>query len=175
MSDLHVLSRGLFVKPRGEEIIRAGILAQDKLFQRGASIDDPQQIADYFQVRLGWRPHEVFAVLWLDEQSRVLSYEEIQSGTVNRSDLHLRRILAAGLAAGAQKLICSHNHPSGDCTPSQADLKVTELLEDYARLVGIAVVDHIVVGRETCSFKEKGYMGMSGVVNHACGEDMGLG
>lgn len=90
--------------------------------------------------------HEVFAVMFLDTRNRLIAYEPMFRGTINRITVYPREVARQALAHNATAVVAHHNHPSGDCTPSVHDLHVTQDLQDTLRLIDVEVLDHIVTG-----------------------------
>jgi DNA repair protein RadC len=104
-------------------------------------------------------PHEVFACIFLDNQNRVICFEELFHGTINQASIYPRELVKRALKHNAAKLILAHNHPSGNPSPSQADQEMTVLLQQALSFVDIQVIDHIVVGsNQTLSFAEAGLL-----------------
>ncbi|MFY9114507.1 MAG: DNA repair protein RadC [Dethiobacteria bacterium] len=122
-----------------------------------AAITSPRHVADLFMEELRYRKKEYFKLLLLNTKNRIISREEISVGSLNASIVHPREAFITPLKKSAASVILVHNHPSGDPTPSQEDLAVTQRLVDSGKLLGIEVKDHIIIG-DGCylSFKEKG-------------------
>jgi DNA repair protein RadC len=100
---------------------------------------------------------EVFMVLYLDSQNRLVKDEILFYGTINSASVYPREVVKAALKNNAAAVIFAHNHPSGIAEPSQADKLITNKLQQALQLVDISVLDHIIVGGETCvSFAERG-------------------
>lgn len=119
----------------------------------------PQLVKDYLQMRLGALPHEVFAVLFLDAQHRLIACEELFRGTLTQTSVYPREVLKRALELNAASLILAHNHPSGLLEPSRADELLTQTLKSSLALVDIRVLDHMVVGRcGAVSFAERGLL-----------------
>ena len=117
----------------------------------------PQQVRDYLCLRLGSLSREVFAVLFLDAQNRVLAQEELFSGTLTQTSVYPREVVKRALHHNAASVIFAHNHPSGIAQQSRADELLTTTLKDALALVDIRVLDHfIVAGNATLSFAERG-------------------
>jgi DNA repair protein RadC len=114
----------------------------------GTKITSNQTAQRFIIGKLGSYPHEVFACLFLDNQHRVICFEELFTGTLHEAAIYPREVVKRGLAHNAAKVILCHNHPSGNVNPSKADIEMTFVLKDALALVGIQVLDHIVVGRE---------------------------
>lgn len=111
-------------------------------------LNDPRRAADFLRLQLGDRPHEVFAVLMLDGQHRLIAYEELFRGTLGQASVYPREVVLRALHHGAAAVVLAHNHPSGVAEPSAADVSLTRQLRDALGLVGVRVLDHLVVTRE---------------------------
>lgn len=117
----------------------------------------PQVTLQYLQLLLAHQEREIFLVMFLDNQHRVIRHQEMFAGTINCVEVHPREIVRAALKANAAALILAHNHPSGRAEPSQADRMITEHIVQACRLLEIRVLDHLVIGRgEHVSFAERG-------------------
>ncbi|MFM2482828.1 DNA repair protein RadC [Celerinatantimonas sp. YJH-8] len=101
---------------------------------------------------------EVFAVLLLDNQHRLIEFKELFLGTIDAASVYPREVVKAVLAVNAAAVIFTHNHPSGEPEPSQADKNITTRLKDALGLIDVRVLDHIVVGDTCVSFAERGYL-----------------
>lgn len=121
------------------------------------SLGNPKEVKDYLRLVLGGRQQEVFLVLFLDTQHRVIASEELFHGTLTQTSVYPREVVKRALANNSAGVLLSHNHPSGIATPSQADLLLTAALTQALGLVDIRVLDHILVGEhEAVSFAERG-------------------
>lgn len=126
---------------------------------RGEPLSSPQQAGAYLQARLRDREHEVFAVLFLDSQHRVLECEELARGTLDGASVYPREVVKSALRRNAAAVILAHNHPSGVAEPSAADRALTERLRQALAVVDIRVLDHLVVGDgPPVSFAERGWI-----------------
>ena len=105
----------------------------------------PQAVRDYLQLQLGSRPYEVFAVLFLDSQHRLIVLEEMFRGTLTQTSVYPREIVIRALALNAASVVLAHNHPSGTTKPSRADEALTHTLKAALALVDVRVLDHFVV------------------------------
>ena len=124
-----------------------------------SALTSPQAVRDYLRLVLGGREHEVFVVIFLDAQHRVLSVEELFRGTLTQTSVYPREIVKAALRANAAAVIFAHNHPSGVAEPSQADELLTRQLKEALGMVDVKVLDHLIVaGRSTLSFAERGLL-----------------
>ena len=121
--------------------------------------DAPAKVKNYLQLQLGALEHEVFAVLFLDAQTRLIKLEEMFRGTLTQAAVYPREVLKRALELQASAVIFAHNHPSGAAEPSRADELLTQTLKSALALVDIRVLDHLVVGRnEVISFAERGLL-----------------
>ncbi len=130
---------------------QAKAILMGSLREPGASIHAPAAVRDYLQLQLAAREREVFVVLFMDMQCRVIEYEEIFFGTLGTAEVHPREVIKQALHYNAAAVIVAHNHPSGDPAPSNADIAITQSLKTALALVDICLLDHIVVGREAVS------------------------
>ncbi len=105
----------------------------------------PQAVRDYLQLQMGSRPHEVFAVLFLDSQHRLIVLEEMFRGTLTQTSVYPREVVIRALALNAASVVLAHNHPSGTAKPSRADEALTQTLKSALALVDVRVLDHFVV------------------------------
>ncbi|MGC1571498.1 MAG: DNA repair protein RadC [Pseudolabrys sp.] len=111
-------------------------------------------VIDYCRTAMAFADKEQFRVLFLDKRNRLIADELQQVGTIDHTPDYPREVVKRALELSATALILVHNHPSGDPTPSHADIQMTQTIIDVARPLGIAVHDHIVVGKEGhASFK----------------------
>ncbi|NML17744.1 RadC family protein [Azohydromonas caseinilytica] len=121
--------------------------------------DAPAKVKDYLALRLAGLEHEVFAVLFLDSQHRLLCMEELFRGTLTQTSVYPREVVKRALQLNAGALILAHNHPSGLAEPSRADEFLTQRLKSALQLVDVAVLDHLVIGAgQTVSFAERGLL-----------------
>ncbi|PKO24640.1 MAG: hypothetical protein CVU35_08265 [Betaproteobacteria bacterium HGW-Betaproteobacteria-8] len=122
-------------------------------------LSSPQQVRDYLCLKLGGLVREVFVVLFLDAQNRVLAQEEMFSGTLTQTSVYPREVVKRALQHNAASVIFAHNHPSGVVEQSRSDEQLTDALKQALALVDIRVLDHFVVaGNSTLSFAEKGLL-----------------
>ncbi len=114
--------------------------------QKNTQLNDTKQTYAYLKKRLRDYKNETFAALFLDNQNRVIAYEELFFGTINSATVHPRPIVERVLHLNAAALILAHNHPSGVSNASLQDLAVTERIRDALELIDTRLLDHIVVG-----------------------------
>lgn len=119
----------------------------------------PQAVRDYLQLQLGSRPHEIFAVLFLDSQHRLIALEEMFRGTLTQTSVYPREVVIRALALNAASVVLAHNHPSGAAEPSRADELLTHTLKTTLALVDVRVLDHFVVtSTQALSMAERGLL-----------------
>ena len=109
----------------------------------------PAVVKEFLQVRLAHLPHELFAVVHLDSQNRVIDYVEMFRGTVNQTSVYPREVVRDALVRNSCALLLVHNHPSGSAEPSRADEYLTQTLKAAAALVDVRVLDHLIVAGNT--------------------------
>jgi DNA repair protein RadC len=121
--------------------------------------DAPQKVKDYLALHLGQLAQEVFAVLFLDGQHRLLQLEPMFHGTLTQTSVYPREVVRRALELNAGAVILAHNHPSGVAEPSRPDEHLTHTLKSALQLVDVRVLDHLVVGRgAVISFAERGLL-----------------
>lgn len=119
----------------------------------------PDAVRDWLQLRLGGLAHEVFMVLLLDAQNRLMQAVELFRGTLTQTSVYPREVVKLALAHNAAAVILAHNHPSGVAEPSRADDFLTQSLKQALALVDVRVLDHVIIGSgATCSFAERGIL-----------------
>lgn len=122
-------------------------------------LSSPQQVRDYLRLKLGAMAREVFMVLFLDAQNRVLAQEELFAGSLTQTSVYPREVVKRALHYNAASVIFAHNHPSGVAEQSQADEMLTDALKQALALVEVKVLDHfIIAGNHTLSFAERGLL-----------------
>jgi DNA repair protein RadC len=138
--------------------IATALRAMDRVMREaGVTLDRPAAVFDYLGLKLSALEHEVFTVLYLDAQNRLIAYEELFRGTVSQTAVYPREIVKRALAHNASAVVLAHNHPSGLAEPSSADRLLTDSLKQALQFVGTTVLDHIIVAGPRCySFAEHG-------------------
>jgi len=122
-----------------------------------AALDTPEAVKHYLQLHLGAKKHEVFAVLFLDSQHRLLALEELFRGTLSQTSVYPREVVLRALHHHAAAVVLAHNHPSGTVLPSRADEALTQALKAALALVDVRVLDHVIVAPgQALSMAEKG-------------------
>lgn len=119
---------------------------EDNKYQNLVKLTSPATIIDYFHTEYKDKKQEIFTVLYLDNQKNYLDKKELFKGTVNYSLVHPREIFKEAYLLSASYIVCIHNHPSGDATPSKNDIELTRKIKELGILHGITLMDHIVIG-----------------------------
>ena len=123
------------------------------------SFNNPEQVREYIQSQLMTEDREVFLVLFLNNQNRIIKSERLFSGTLGHVEVHPREIIREAMKSNAAAVILAHNHPSGIAEPSKADRMITSHIVKACLLVDIRVLDHLVIGQgEYVSFAERGWI-----------------
>jgi len=133
------------------------VLRQDLV--RGPVLNAPARVRDFLRLSLGRVGHEVFTVLFLDAQQRLIACEELFRGTLTQTSVYPREVVRRALTLNCASVILSHNHPSGVAEPSRADQILTRELQNALKLVDVQVLDHIIVAAgASVSFAELGLL-----------------
>lgn len=163
-TDVAALQR---VKGLGGSAKRAELAAVLELARRALAeqlksrtvFDSPDAVKQYLRLQLGTRAHEVFAVVFLDAQHRLLALEELFRGTLTQTSVYPREVVLRALHHQAAAVVLSHNHPSGVAEPSRADEALTQTLKAALALVDVRVLDHIIVAPGAAlSMAERGWL-----------------
>ncbi|MEZ8178776.1 DNA repair protein RadC [Vibrio sp. 1F292] len=153
-------NHSLFSVEEKDILHHAASILKSKLFvSEQTPLNSPELVKSFCQASLASNESEVFGVIFLDSQHRVLRTKEMFNGTIDTASVYPREVVKESLATNAIAVIFYHNHPSGDATPSQADRRITRRLTDALALVDIRVLDHFVVSFEdVVSFVERGWI-----------------
>ncbi len=128
-------------------------------FEARPVFDAPGKVKEFLRLQLGALGHEVFAVMFLDAQSRLIRQEEMFRGSLTQTSVYPREVVRRAIELQAASVILAHNHPSGVAEPSRADEYLTQTLASALKLVDVRVLDHFVVGRDgVVSFAERGLL-----------------
>lgn len=147
----------LNVYERPEIITQALCVMESMIRDSESDFGEPQQVKDYMRLLIGDKPHEVFVVMFLNAQHKLIETVEMFRGTVNQTSVYPREIVIEALSRNACSVIFAHNHPSGAVNPSNADERLTKILKNALSLVDVRVLDHIIVSRSSAlSMAEKG-------------------
>lgn len=116
-------------------------------------------VKHYLRLKLADKPYEVFGVMFLDAQNRVIAFEEMFRGTLTQTSVYPREVVKTALKHNAASVILSHNHPSGSVEPSRADEALTQTLKSALALIDCRVMDHVIVSAEaSLSMAERGLL-----------------
>lgn len=141
------------------EVRAAAIEAVARKMRQGPIFNAPREIKEYLVLQLAHLQAEVFGVLLLDSQHRLIVDRVLFRGTLNQTSVYPREVVKEALACNAAAFVCYHNHPSGSAEPSRADEYLTQTLKQASALVDVRLLDHIVVGgTATASLAERGLM-----------------
>ena len=157
ISQVHGMGSSKYVQLQA--IFEMSRRALSEQLQQRDVLASPQAVRDYLVLKLGGLRREVFLVLFLDTQNRLLASEEMFSGSLSETSVYPREVLKRALHHNAASVIFAHNHPSGIAQQSQADELLTKQLKQALALVDVRVLDHfIVAGNNTLSFSERGLL-----------------
>jgi DNA repair protein RadC len=157
LTQVHGMGTSKFVQLRA--IFEMSQRALREEMQQRDVLASPTAVRDYLRIKLGALKREVFMVLLLDAQNRVIATEELFAGTLTQTSVYPREVVKRALHHNAAAVIFAHNHPSGVAEPSRADEMLTKVLKDALALVDVKVLDHFVVaGNGVLSFSERGLM-----------------
>lgn len=145
--------------PTQRTIQRALALLEQHLRKPGESFTSPDAVRHWLRLQMAGLEREVFRVLYLDNQHRLLTHEILFTGSINSTQVHPREIVKSALKHNAAAVILAHCHPSGHAEPSEADRHITRKIQDALDLVEVRVLDHCIVGGMTVySFAEQGVL-----------------
>jgi DNA repair protein RadC len=140
-----------------EEVLHQARCLLGQRVRRGITVSTREAVKDYLRLQTGVLEHEVFCVLFLDAQHRIIALKQLFRGTVSQTSVYPREVVKEALSVNAAAVILAHNHPSGSVEPSRADEFLTQTLKTALALVDVRVLDHLVVaGADVCSFAERG-------------------
>ncbi|MES2633608.1 MAG: DNA repair protein RadC [Pseudomonadota bacterium] len=154
-----VAADGQYQPASQHEVVSAAKAILDKRIGRRDVIQSPGLAKDYLAVKMGAYEREVFTVIFLDAQNRVIECQEMFQGTLTQTSVYPREVVKLALTLNAASLILAHNHPSGVAEPSRADESLTHTLKAALALVDVRVLDHMIVaGGSVVSFAERGLL-----------------
>jgi len=159
-------ARLLMVKGVGEAVVQELkiVEAAAQRMMRARVMNRPvlsswDALLDYCHTAMAHRETEQFRILFLDRKNVLIADEEQAKGTVDHVPVYPREVVKRGLELNASALILVHNHPSGDPTPSDADISMTHQIQDAAQVLGITLHDHLIIGKSReLSFRSAGYL-----------------
>lgn len=141
-------SEGVYRPATGDELLKA---AQEHLARQivgRAMFDSPMAVCDYLRCRHATRGYEVFGVLLLDSQNRLIEAVDMFRGTLSQTSVYPREVVRLAMNANAAALIAYHNHPSGASTPSRADESLTSTLKAALAMMDVRLLDHFIITAE---------------------------
>jgi DNA repair protein RadC len=127
-----------------ERVIVRAISILRARFQERDVFSSPDAVKDFLRLQAQGLQHEVFAVMYLDAQNRLIEYERLFRGTLTQTSVYPREIVKQALASNAASVVLHHNHPSGVCEPSRADEALTQTLKAALALMDVRVLDHVI-------------------------------
>ena len=141
-------------------IVKCQMVKEKSMAYDFKTISKPLDASKVVKAYIGNSDRENFVIVCLDTRNNITAIHTVSIGTINESSVHAREVFKIAILANSAYIIISHNHPSGDLTPSSADKKVTKYIVDAGNILGIQVLDHIIIGdeEEYLSFKESGLM-----------------
>lgn len=127
------------------KVVSVRLVEEQPLYSR-KEIESVADVLDVVGVELSKYDRELFCVLNMRTRNQVINMNIVSMGTLNKSLIHPREVFKSAILSNAAGIMLIHNHPSGNCTPSELDIDVTKVLEESGNLLGIPVVDHIIIG-----------------------------
>jgi len=121
-------------------------MAEKEMIEKKIQIGSPDEVVKYIMPRFRDLKKEVFKVIFLDSKNRVIDIKEIEEGTINQANPIIREIFYKAIENFVLSIICVHNHPSGDPSPSKEDIEFTKRLKHGGEILGVNVLDHIIIG-----------------------------
>ncbi|WP_088076075.1 MULTISPECIES: RadC family protein [Bacillaceae] len=139
--------------------LELGRRVQQSTFEDRYTIRSPEDVANYMMEEMRHLTQEHFVCLYLNTKNHVIHKQTIFIGSLNASIVHPREVFKEAFRYSAASIVCLHNHPSGDVSPSHEDMEVTKRLVECGKMMGIDLLDHVIIGEHRfCSLKEKGYI-----------------
>lgn len=149
----------MYTAKQQRTITEALSIIAEQFKREDLTANSPQSVANYLQLSIADREHEVFLVLHLDTQHRLIEAEELFRGTIDGAAVYPREVAKSCLQKNSAAVVLAHNHPSGVAEPSQADIRITERLVAALEVLEIRVLDHVVVAvAGHCSLRERGLL-----------------
>jgi DNA repair protein RadC len=125
-----------------------GRVVSKRFLMKRPSLDRWQLVIDYLTSAMAFEPREQFRVLYLDKRNNLIADEVMHEGTVDHTPVYPREVLRRAIELHATGRVLVHNHPSGDATPSRADIDMSKQVVEVCGLLGIAVHDHVIIARD---------------------------
>ena len=154
-----ILDNGNFTAKERVILKRASRILEARVREGAVGMNSPSAVRDWLALQFSGLDREVFGVLYLDAQNRLIDFEALFTGTLTQTSVYPREVVKAALARNSAGVMFVHNHPSGCAEPSHADETLTQALKQALALVDVRVLDHFVVGGSAVlSFAEKGLL-----------------
>ena len=148
---------GSYRPATADEVLRQARAVLARRVRRGVIFDSPALVKDYLRVHLAPLGHEVFMVIFVDAQHKLIACEQLFRGTLTQTSVYPREVVKRALTLNASAVLLAHNHPSGSVEPSRADEFLTQTLSAALKLVDVRVLDHLIVaGDAITSLAERG-------------------
>jgi len=129
-----------------KQILKAAKAILKKQFTKGKAFTNPNMVKNHLMFKYANYEHEVFICIFLDNQHRIIKEVEMFRGTIDSASVYPREVVKKALEVNAAAVIFSHNHPSGESTPSEADKHITEKLKSALGLIEVSILDHFIIG-----------------------------
>lgn len=141
-----------------EVLQKASEIITQRYARQSEPFTSPVLTKQFLQLKLAEYEREVFGIMLLDSQHRLIEFQELFQGTINAANVYPREVVRAVIEVNAAAVILTHNHPSGVPEPSNADIQITKKLKKCLDVIDVPVLDHIVVGETCVSFAERGLL-----------------
>lgn len=151
------------MKPQSAEQFLAGMELAKRIYAAPSRVKEelssPDVVAEFLMPQMRYLDREVFKCLYLNRKNRLLFMETVSIGSLSSSIVHAREVFKPAIKRSAACIILSHNHPSGDPTPSREDVQITHKLVEAGNILGIAILDHLIIGDQRwISLKQSGHI-----------------
>ena len=150
---------GQYRPASSEEVLQRARQVLSHRVRRGSPMCSPQVVKDFLRLTIGTLEHEMFTVVYLDAQHRLIAIKELFHGSISQTSVYPREVLKEALKLNAGAVVLAHNHPSGVAEPSRADEFLTQALKTALAMVDVRVLDHLVVtADDIVSMAERGLL-----------------
>lgn len=159
MTTFYVREEGAYREASSADVIRRAQHLIRQRFRFGSPVlGEPALTREFLHLHLAGRDNEVFGVLHLNNRKRLICAEDLFQGTINAAFVHGREVVRSVLKHNSARIVCYHNHPSGDVNPSDLDVMTTRQLKAALALVDVMLIDHLIIGDGVYSFAEHGLL-----------------
>jgi DNA repair protein RadC len=157
MTTFYIREEGAYREANSADVIQGAQHLIRQRFRTGSPVLGPPALTrEFLKLHLAGRDSEVFGILHLTTRNRLICVEDLFSGTIDSSAVYSREVVCSVLKHNSARVICFHNHPSGDVSPSEMDQITTQRLKAALALIDVRVIDHLIVGDGVYSFAEHG-------------------